>query len=703
MRIHSISIQNFKGLRSAELMPSRFTCLVGENNSGKSTVLQSLVFALSHPTQLPAEVFYDETFPIEFKIEIADITDLDLLRLSEEHRNRIVPLIVDNSFCLIVRYRVGEKADLSILRRVPIDVRYRAEAISAAFAGRRGAASIRQAFHDSYPEFALDAPSEPTSAEAKQFLLEKIESLPSDQFSLEEGSLPTGVPASIASFLPEPIYIPAVKNLSDDLKTTQSTSFGRLLGLLLEDMSPDLASISASLNELNGLFNRTQSDGQTTDNRHECVRNLEMTVEGFLRENFPSARVEISIPPPELRTILNSAEILIDDGSRDYVQNKGDGIKRALTFALLQCYVNRSSFLSDPTATNEQPRRPLIFLFEEPELYLHPRSQRVLFGTLYRISSRFQVIVTTHSPIFFAPDVTASFVRVAKEPQVPKPIGTLYPVNFELDRSKAETFKMARFENADAAFFSRRVVLFEGESDDAFFKHISRLIDPDWDFDTKNIAMVRVAGKGNFTRYRIFFESFGIDVKIVADLDAIFEGFGHLGMGERIRDARVTAIRQIDQRIAALGIKAEPATRQIKDKLRNPEWRRRYDDARLALQECRARGTVDEATLARMDALFVWEDDIARVRVCREDEEARLALVPILDAMRQMGVCVLATGAIEDYYPTGTSGSGSKPVRAMQAISLVSSRDVACSLSRPLLPSREPELVEICRELFSGL
>ncbi|AXF23442.1 hypothetical protein CUJ89_23775 [Burkholderia pyrrocinia] len=41
-------------------------------------------------------------------------------------------------------------------------------------------------------------------------------------------------------------------------------------------------------------------------------------------------------------------------------------------------------------------------------------------------------------------------------------------MNFSLDLEKAETFRLAKFENADAAFFSRRVVLFEGESDDAY-------------------------------------------------------------------------------------------------------------------------------------------------------------------------------------------------------------------------------------------
>jgi len=57
------------------------------------------------------------------------------------------------------------------------------------------------------------------------------------------------------------VIIPAVKDVGDDLKTTQSTSFGRLLGLLLDDMTPDLAAVKDALDSLDRLFNRTEIEG----------------------------------------------------------------------------------------------------------------------------------------------------------------------------------------------------------------------------------------------------------------------------------------------------------------------------------------------------------------------------------------------------------------------------------------------------------
>lgn len=702
MKFKKIRISNFKGLREAEFEPTKFTCLVGENNAGKSTVLQAVVYALNRPSQLPPDLFYDPTIPVEFHIVLSEITPPHLERLADESRGKIASLLVDGSLELIIRYRPDQKVEIKVNRLVPDEVRYRDDWISEALAGKRGAA-VREVILQQYPEFADACPDNLNVTFAKQYLSECIDQLPRDQFTFAEAPLPSGISNSIAALLPEPIYIPAVKSLADDLKTTQSTSFGRLLALLLEDMSSDLEQINQSLDQLNTLFNRRDREGEIIDERHARVQELENSVEGFLRENFPTAKVELKIPPPELRTILSSAQIFIDDGSRDLIDNKGDGIKRSLTFALLQSYVAK---LNSTEANRDEvgpAQKPLIFLFEEPELYLHPKSQRILFNTLARISENHQVVVTTHSPLFFSPGATASFVRVAKKEENPKPVGVLYPVLFELDNANAEVFRIARFENADAAFFSRRVVLFEGESDDAFFKHIATKLNPAWDFDAKNVALVRVSGKGNFAKFRKFFEAFGIEVKIVADLDAMFEGFEHLGVGDGILQMRATAIQEIDKRINALGIRAEPNTRQIKSRVQSQTFRDRYYSAKDALRKAHETGEIDAETFANLDALFVWENNVARVRACQEDNAAQLALLPAITAMQECGVCVLLRGAIEDYYPRGTPSAGPKPERALAATALVDSPAVARNLSQPIADGREPELVEICDILFSQL
>ncbi|USX15024.1 AAA family ATPase [Oxalobacteraceae bacterium OTU3CAMAD1] len=700
MKLEKIQIENFKGLQKVEFSPTDFGCLVGENNAGKSSVLQAIVIALNRPSQIPSNLFYDLGTPVSFTLFFVGVTAPHIARLAEEHRERIASIVIDERLQLTVTYNPNEKVEVTTSRRLPCDHRYRVAAIDACLSGNRGAAT-RQALCNSYPEFATNAPVDlATIGACKAYLITCIEELNEEHFEMVPAPLPSGIASSITVLVPEAIYIPAVKNLTDDLKTTQSTSFGRLLALLLEDMTPDLTDVTASLSLMNQLFNRTVEDGTAIDRRHAKVRKLETLVQSLLGRNFPTAKVELSVPPPDLKSILSSAQIFVDDGSRDLIDNKGDGIKRSLTFALLQAYVHQMSERHIVAAEQRSIQRPLIFLFEEPELYLHPKSQKVLFNTLAQIASAHQVVVTTHSPLFFAPGITASFVRIAKVEEVPKPVSRLFPVNFVLDDERAETFRLARYENADAAFFNRRIVLFEGESDDAYSKHVAKLLDSKWDFDANNIGLVRVSGKGNFAKFRSFFSSFGIDVKIVADLDALFDGYQHLGASPACEEKRGNALRAIDSRIIELGTSFEPAARQIKDKVNGDSWKSRYNQAKITLREIQTKKTVNDEQLKLIDQLFTWEQEIARVRVCVEDDVARSSLVPWLDALRAEGICVLSKGAIEDYYPLGITTSGPKPERALAATEKVTDTATAIALSSALGPERNTEFHEIFSELF---
>lgn len=387
MLLDTIHISNFKGLRSVEFRPSSFGCLVGENNAGKSSVLQAVVWALGRAGQLPIGLYYDKDLPVEFRMIFTNVTDEHLMRLAAEHRNRISELIIDGRLEIVVRYRPLQKCETTAIKRVPAEPRYRDDAIGEVLQGLRPPA-VARAVRDQYPEFADGLADDANITGAKAHMAAEIAMLPPEQFQATEGALPTGISTSIANLLPEPIYIPAVKDLSDDLKTSQSTTFGRLLGILLDDLNPHLAQIELSLATLNEMLNRVEERGELIDRRHQHVQNLEGRIENFLQDNFPSIRLELNVPPPELKTILNTAEIYIDDGSKDRIDNKGDGLKRSLTFALLQTYVEQRDRVAQAQFEEgvEVPaRRPLLFLFEEPELYLHPRSQKVLFSTLSRV------------------------------------------------------------------------------------------------------------------------------------------------------------------------------------------------------------------------------------------------------------------------------------------------------------------------------
>lgn len=96
MKLTSVRIQNYKGLKDVTVPLSQFGCLIGENNSGKSSVLQALLVLLPGSAKKPGESdFFDRTLPIRIEIHVDGITDEDLARISMMRTARAsVPMLL---------------------------------------------------------------------------------------------------------------------------------------------------------------------------------------------------------------------------------------------------------------------------------------------------------------------------------------------------------------------------------------------------------------------------------------------------------------------------------------------------------------------------------------------------------------------------------------------------------------------------------
>ena len=94
MEISSIQISNFKAIHKLSTPLSRFCCIIGENNSGKSSLLQTILLLIKG-TKLSSQDYYDPSSEIVITAEINNIIEQDLTPLVEEHREKIRPLIRD--------------------------------------------------------------------------------------------------------------------------------------------------------------------------------------------------------------------------------------------------------------------------------------------------------------------------------------------------------------------------------------------------------------------------------------------------------------------------------------------------------------------------------------------------------------------------------------------------------------------------------
>ena len=682
--ISHIHVTNYKGLRDVAVPFSSYTCAIGENNAGKSSLLQAVLLFI-RGTKLSKAEYYDPTQEILIVATITGITPEVLEGLAEEHRNKLTPFVRNNTIALARRYGLDGASQLRHYVDVPIDRKYRDNVVDEAFKGKKGKdiADVVTAFYPEVADAAAIAGLK-TQGAAKDLIAAHVARLPPERLEKSDIPLVTGFDNSVRYLLPEPIYIPAVKDLADELKTKEGASFGKLLNILLDVIEGDLSETAETFENLRRKLNRiTAPDGVITDDRMQKVRDIEETIQRNLQETFRNVNIELQIPPPEIKTVLSSATILADDGVKGPVENKGDGFKRAIAFSILRSYVQLSQS-ADWRAVDQRDKPTkdrFLFLFEEPELYLHPRAQNILFDALALISKRHQVAVTTHSPLFFSASDTTTFIRISKQKEagLPRPVADCRPIDLT-DVAERDKFQIISFETSNIAFFANRIVLVEGDSEAIVFPHLARLLNQAWDFKSSSTNLVRISGKGSFRRYREFFQRFGVHVALIADLDVIVRDFDKLNAGATSDNLRQELLRQVDKIIDDANAVPPVPPRLLREQLQ----RERTALLVAAIQAARVQGDANALGNA-IEQWFAFERTEPRLEVLKD--RAQLQLLPAKRALfadlRGQDIYVLERGEIEDYYPLGVIGPD-KPSKAQSLCAHVTTVEQARALSDKL-------------------
>ncbi|WP_157845406.1 ATP-dependent nuclease [Kitasatospora phosalacinea] len=658
MRISQLGIRNFRGIRELTLPMSAFGCIIGENNAGKSTVLQALDVFFNGPSLKPTD-YYDRRRSLQIEVTLTEIGDADLARLAPEHRQRITEVVEDGRLILSRVYGESGKGALRRVAKVPREDRFRPEAVAEVVARKTGA-ELREAAVFVFPELQEVLASKTSQKAIKEAVQELVDALPEAELELRDVGLSTGIDSSVQALLPEVIYIPAVKDLSDDLKTSEAASFGKLLGILFNQTKGQFDQMEEVFNQLHKALNlQIGEDGSIKDERLPQVKMIEGMLEGNLQQAFPRASISIEFPPPELRSVLSNARIAIDDGIRSDFKSKGDGLRRSVTFSILRTYADlrASERKVDPSASP----RPYLLLFEEPELFLHPQAQRQLFESLKVFAEDNHVLVSTHSSSFFSPQATGTFVKLTKDYSSSPPESKAYPIDLS-DLALKDQFQLIRQENNDAAFFCNEVLLVEGDSDHILVPHLAKSLNGKWDFEQRSIAIARLGGKARVARYREFFERFGVRVAVLVDLDAITDGFDKLGAGASSAEIQQKLVKRLGDLASAGG---ELTRKQLQSMQKSGEIKRQWQAVKAARESHSAgNGTLD-AVVAAMDSFFEGNESRGQRRAELEnptDEQVGELKAQLLEQLRTERIYVLERGDIESYYPQGKGTD--KPAQA---------------------------------------
>lgn len=121
------------------------------------------------------------------------------------------------------------------------------------------------------------------------------------------------------------------------------------------------------------------------------TKNVTSQVENLVQEQYGLAEIRLDFNLPEAATFVKGGQLLVKDGNYETpLSDKGTGMQRAVTLALIQVY----SQIQHEAKKNAS----LTLVLDEPETWLHPRAQLQLSEALARIAENEQLFLITHSP-----------------------------------------------------------------------------------------------------------------------------------------------------------------------------------------------------------------------------------------------------------------------------------------------------------------
>ncbi|WP_126283696.1 ATP-dependent nuclease [Burkholderia stagnalis] len=458
--ISEVVVKNFKSISDGSFPLSHYTPLVGYNNAGKTNIIRAIGWIIRR-SSLAEEDFHQVNQPVVVEAEISGVTGEVLDAIGNAHRGRIEPLVVDG----LLRIRRTQTMPGQAATAIRLEVLKR---------------------EDDQDEWVVN---------------------------------PAGIDAAIGALFPDPIFIGAMENATEDVaKFGSSTTIGKLLK---EIMTPVIDRHSPAVAEaLQEVGRRLSANANEKD---ETLVDLDERIRGELSKLFPGVSAKTHIPVPEFADFMKSATIRIfEEGyenpeGRD-VSSFGHGTQRSIQIALIKCLAEVRRVGGGNVG------RTTLLLIDEPELYLHPQAIEVVRAALSRLAGDgYQVVITTHSANMISRSDAPNTLLIRRSASG----GTkCYPrikdvVLKAIDDADHQSETLFALSNSSKILFSERVVITEGKTErtilPAIFYDVFG-VTPDED----KIGLVDIGGTPNIPDTMKVLRAMGVPCKTIVDLDFVF-------------------------------------------------------------------------------------------------------------------------------------------------------------------------------------
>lgn len=532
MRLSKLRIQNFRSIRdSGEIRIEPLQALVGENNCGKSNCLRALqCFLTSGAGGMDVQDFTDPAVDCVIECEFTGLTP--------DEAKRLRPYLLGDKVILRKELRIYDdeakgrqtvKAEYHGYQAEPRDPWLSLSKIEEEHGARPKWDDILE--RHGLPDYFRNADGKVNKTSYKagldRYLTENDVEYDDPQLG-ETHAL--GIPQNLLSALPELYLLPAITDYSDEIdRRSSSTVFRRLMADLSDRImsaDPRHQELEEALGRVRALLNCSTDEGAPL--RLEALGGVETSLRDVMKKLMPSvASVSLEVQVEASKDIFaRGVTIRIDDGVLTDVLDKGHGMQRSVVFSLLQMLIGAAR------QRGAEEARPIILAIEEPELYIHPHCQRLIFRVLREFAGigadeaeaagSDQVLYTTHAPAFIE---VWNYHRIGLVRKPDLATGTVIAqaargvLGDPEDRKVFKTLTCFGLKHNEV-FFARDAVIVEGPEDEiaiiATARKLGRIAELP---DEIGVSIVVTNGKGDVPKFQKVLNAFGLSYGVMLEMD----------------------------------------------------------------------------------------------------------------------------------------------------------------------------------------